>query len=102
MRLEFFVPHESDTAVIAHFDNIKPPGGAFVYPALVLELRCQPLDRALHAKRLAASYAAERLFLFEHARGGCTRPEIELRFEGDDFLRARGLAQPALHAGVLG
>src|SRR6266566_2674528 len=73
-----------------------------VHPAPLLELGRQALDRALHAKRLAATDAAEWLFLLEHARSGSFRPEIELGSQGDYILRTSGLAHPALHAGILG
>src|SRR5262249_60517104 len=61
-----------------------------------------PLDRALDAERLAAPHAVERLLLLEHARLGGGGAEIELRAKRDHLLRTGRLAQPALHASVLG
>src|SRR5262249_56667421 len=67
---------------------------------LALEPGGDALDRAFNPERLVAADAMERLFLFKHAGARSRGAEIELRPQGDHFLRARGLAQPALHAGV--
>src|SRR5205823_9962379 len=75
--------------------------GSAEHPMAALELGRDPLDRALGAERLAAADAAERLLLFEPARGGASGAKIELRLERDDLFRASRLAQPALHAGIL-
>ena len=61
-----------------------------------------PFNGAFHPERLAAADAVERLLLLEDARGCGRRAKIELRRKRDHLLRAGRLAQPALHAGVLG
>ena len=79
---------------------IEPLRLALEHPVLALELCGHPLDRALHAKRLVAAHAMEWFFLFHDARRGRGGPEIELRSEGNDFLRAGRCAKSALYACV--
>ena len=93
---------KGNPAVVAHLDDVEALGRAFVHPVLAFELGGHALDGALHAERLAAADAAERLFLLEDARAAACGAEIELRSQRDDLLGAGRLAQPALHAGVLG
>src|SRR5215472_16913609 len=90
------------SAVLAHLDHVEALRGILEHPVLALELGGDALDRALDPERLVAADAMDWLFLFEHAGARCRGAEIELRPERDYFLRARGLAQPALHAGVFG
>ena len=100
--IEVLLGHHGDAAVLAHFDDVEAARRALEHPVLAFKLGSDALDRALHAERLTAANAVERLFLLEHARGGRGGAEVDLRLEADDLLRAGRLAQPALHAGVLG
>src|SRR5215212_2929191 len=67
---------------------------------LAFELGGNMLDRALHAKRLAARDACKRLLLLEHVRTRGGGAEIKLRHERDYLFGAGGLAETALHAGI--
>src|SRR5262249_2668387 len=89
-------------AVLPHLDHLQALRPILEHPGLSLRVGCDAPDRALSPARIVAADAMERLFLFEHAGARGRGAEIELRPERDYFLRARGLAQPALHAGVLG
>src|ERR1043166_6940535 len=89
-------------AVLAHLEHVESAVGAAEHPVLAGELGGDAFDRALGAERFAATGAAERLLLLEHAGGGAGRAEIELRSEPDHLFRAGRLAQAALHASVLG
>src|SRR5262249_60575958 len=102
IRIEARGRDDGDTAVLAHLEQLDPAVGAGEHPVLALELRGDALDRALGAERLAAPRAAERLLLLEQARRRARSAEIELRLERDHLLGTRRLAQPALHAGILG
>src|SRR5262249_54205902 len=93
---------DGDAAILAHFEHLDPAVRAAEHPVLAFELRGDALDRASGAERLAAPYAAERRLLLEQARRCARRAEIELRFQRDHLLGAGRLAEPALHAGVLG
>src|SRR5262249_31192912 len=85
-------------AVLAPLDHIVALRGILEHPVLALELGGDALDRAFDPERLVAADAMERLFLFKHAGVRGRGAEIELRTQRDHFLRACGLAQPALHA----
>src|SRR5215472_14433124 len=89
-------------AVLAHLDHVEALRGILEHPVLALELGGDALDRAFDPERLVAADAMERLFLFKHAGARGRGAEIKLRPERNHFLRASGLAQPALHAGVFG
>src|SRR5262249_33980602 len=89
-------------AVPPQLDHLGAVRGVLEHPVLALELGSDALDRALDPERLVAADAMKWLFLFEHAGARCRGAEIELRPQRNHFLRARGLAQPALHAGVFG
>src|ERR1043166_6134298 len=101
-RIEILIRHRDDAAVRTHLDHVEALRRILEHPMLAFELGGNALDTALHAERLAAADAAERLFLLEHARACGHGAEVELRPQGDDLLGAGRLAQPALHAGVLG
>ena len=101
-RIEILLRHRRNAAVGAHLDDVEPLLGILEHPVLAFELGDHALDRAFHAERLAAADAGERLFLLDDAARGGGGAEIDLRLEADHFLRAGRLAQPALHAGVLG
>src|SRR6516225_11297408 len=98
--IELLLGDRHHSAVLAHLDHVEALRGILEHPVLALELGGDALDRAFDPERLVAADAMERLFLFEHAGARGRGAEIELRPERDYFLRARGLAQPALHAGV--
>src|SRR5215467_15673298 len=100
VRIELLLGDRHHPAVLAHLDNIEALRRVLVHPVLALELGGDALDRALDAERLVAADAMERLFLFKHAGARGRGAEIKLRPERNHFLRASGLAQPALHAGV--
>src|SRR4029079_1077566 len=89
-------------AVLAHLDHVEALCGILKHPVLAVEFRDHALDRALDPERLVATDAVERLLLLEHARTRGGGAEIELRPQRDHLLRARRLAQPALHAGIFG
>src|SRR5262245_20687320 len=102
IRIEAGGRDGGDAAVLAHLEHLDPAVRAAEHPVLALELGGDALDRALGAEGLAASRAAERLLFLEQARRRARRAEIELRLERDHLLGAGRLAQPSLHAGVLG
>src|SRR6188768_56229 len=101
-RIEILVGHRGDAAIRTHLDDVEPLRRILEHPVLAFELGGDALDAALHAERLAAADAAERLFFLQYARGCVDGAEVELRPEADDLLGARRLAQSALNAGVLG
>jgi hypothetical protein len=79
IRFKAFFCDEHDPAIVAHLDDVEPPGGAGIHPVLAFELRHHAIDRALHAERLAAADAAERLLLLEDAgRGRCPCRKLNL------------------------
>src|SRR6516165_5482861 len=90
--IELLLGDRHDPAVLAHLDHVEALRGILEHPVLALELGGDALDRALDPERLVAADAMERLFLFEHAGARGRGAEIELRREGDHFLRASGLA----------
>src|SRR5262249_36115427 len=94
--------HHGDAAVLAHLEQFEAARRASEHPVLAFELCGHAVDRTLDAERLAATDAAERLFLIEHARRCGGGAEIELRRERDHLLGTGCLAQPALHAGIFG
>src|SRR5215831_7327825 len=98
--IELLLGDRHHAAVLAHLDHLEALRRILEHPVLALELGSDALDRALDPERPVAADAMKRLFLFEHAGARRRGAEIELRPQGDHFLRARGLAQPALHAGV--
>src|SRR5712691_5597075 len=100
--IELLLGDRDYAAILAHLDHVEASGGILEHPVLALELGGDALDRALDAERLAAADAMERLLLLEHPRGGGSGAEVELWMERDHLLGAGRLAQPALHAGVLG
>src|SRR5262245_17960086 len=100
--IELLLGDRDHAAVLAHLDHVEALRRILEHPMLAFELGGDALDRALDAERLAAADAVERLLLLKHARGCGGGAEIELRGERDHLLRAGGLAQLALHAGVLG
>src|SRR5215475_11917657 len=100
--IELLLGDRHHPAVLAHLDHVEALRGILEHPVLALELGGDALDRALDPEWLVAADAMKWLFLFEHAGARCRGAEIELRTQGDHFLRACGLAQPALHAGVFG
>src|SRR6185295_12911128 len=73
-----------------------------IHPVLTFEFGNDSLNRALHAKRLAAANALGRLLLLDDAAHGGGRAEIDLRLQADHFLGTGCFAKPALYAGVLG
>src|SRR5262249_3988948 len=81
--------HPAGPAHLAHLEWLR---GILEHPVLAVELGGDALDRALDPERLVAADAMERLFLFEHAGARRRGAEIELRPQGDHFLRASGLA----------
>src|SRR6185437_2249296 len=101
-RIEILLRHDVDAAVGAHLDDVEPLLGILEHPVLAFELGGHALDRAFDAERLAAADAFERCFLLDDAGHRGRGAEVDLRLQRDDFFRAGRLAQPALHAGVLG
>src|SRR6516225_2195017 len=72
MRVEAILGDGSNPAVLAHFDGIEARRAAGEHPVTAGELCGNPLDGALHAERLAAADAVERLLLLQHVRArGC-------------------------------
>ena len=74
-----------------------------------LNIQCLPSSLAvtrsivlLTPNGLPQRMQSKRLLLLEHARRRGRGAEVELRRQADHLLRAGRLAQPALHAGVLG
>src|ERR1700743_2326232 len=65
VRIEVFLGDDGNAAVFAHLDKIDPSRAARIHPVAPLELRHHTLDGALHAERLVAADAAERLFLLQ-------------------------------------
>src|SRR6185312_5710915 len=100
--IEILFGHRGDAAALAHPDDVEPLRRPLEHPVLALELGGDAIDRALDAERRAAAQAERRLLLLEHARRSGGGAEVDLRLERDDLLRTDRLAQPALHAGVLG
>src|SRR5712692_4442931 len=77
--IEFLLGDRDHAAVLAHLDHLEAVRGVLEHPVLACELGGDALDRALHAERLAAADAVERLFLLQYARGRGGGAEIELR-----------------------
>src|SRR6478735_3554741 len=102
VRIELLLGNGHAPAVLAHLDHVEALRGILKHPVLAFQLGDNALDRAFDAERLVATDAMERLLLLEHPciRGGGAK--IELRSQRDHLLRARCLAQPTLHACVLG
>src|SRR3954463_14339716 len=102
IRIELLLRNGHDPAVLAHLDHVEALRGILKHPVLAFQLGDHALDRAFDAERLVAADAMERLLLLENPciRGGGAK--IELRSQRDHLLRARRLAEPALHAGILG
>src|SRR5215831_17789489 len=90
--IELLLGDRYDPALLAHLDHVEALRGILEHPVLALELGGDALDRALDPERLVAANAVEGLLLLEHAGGRCHGAEIELRPQGDHFLRASGLA----------
>lgn len=99
-RIELLFAHGNDAAVGAHSHRIQPLVACGKHPVPALELGCDPVDRALDAKRLVAADAERGLFFLDDPRARRSSREIDLRRQRDHFLRTRALAQAALYAGV--
>src|SRR5262249_26522271 len=102
VRVEACLGGGDHAAVVAHLEQLDAARLALEHPVLAGELGGNALDCAFSPEWLAAADATERLLLLDPARQRGSGAEVELRLEGNDLLRTGRLAQPALHAGVLG
>lgn len=99
-RIELLFAHGDDAAVGAHSHRIQPLVACGKHPVPALELGCDPVDRALDTKRLAAADAERGLFLFNDPGARDGSREIDLRRQRDHVFRTCALAQAALYASV--